>query len=72
MPVFFFFPQWKDFYFKQLEKVRIGDPGPAVNHRCSLLCVSSFYGLTFVGCKEGEERVYRARSTPPPPPPLAF
>ena len=42
------------FKFRQLSNVQVGVPADSRSERCSLLCVSNEFGLTFVGCKEGE------------------
>ena len=46
------FPQ--DFYFRQLRKVKVGDPVVGPEGRHSLLCTSNEFGLTFVGCGDGK------------------
>lgn len=47
------FCRLQDFYFRQLRKVSVGDTGVAGTVRCSLLCSSNEFGLTFVGCSKG-------------------
>jgi nuclear pore complex protein Nup214 len=44
-----------DFCFRQLRKVRVGDAvvGGASQGRCSLICTSNRFGMTFFGCKSG-------------------
>ena len=43
----------QDFYFRQLRKVRVGGTGVPGDVRCSLLCSSNEFGLTFAGCSKG-------------------
>lgn len=44
----------QDFYFRQLRKVKVGDPAVGLEGRHSLLCTSNEFGLTFVGCSDGK------------------
>lgn len=34
--------------------MKVSDPPSTANQRCSLLCVSNKFGLTYIGCDKGE------------------